>query len=106
MAQYTPQQRKALHLWFTMLADELNAAGLDQRKILKPSIDIPWSAEAVKEQVWRPIMKAQLGKDSTTELESQEIDLIFNTITKHLGEKFGLTVAFPSIETLVDRERN
>lgn len=106
MAQRTPAQNRALHKYFTMLADEMNAAGLDQRAVLKPEIDIPWTTESVKEQIWRPLQKIQLGKDSTTELSTTDIDKILDTITKHLGEKFGLTVEFPSIEALMNKERN
>ncbi len=97
----TDRQNRSLHLMFRMLADELNGAGLDQRKVLKPGVDIPWTEKAIKEQIWRPIQKAQLEKTSTTELTTVEIDQVFDTINKHLGEKFGLHVAFPSIETLL-----
>lgn len=106
MAQRTPAQNRALHKYFTMLADEMNAAGLDQRAVLKPEVDIPWTTESVKEQIWRPLQKIQLGKDSTTELSTTDIDKILDTITKHLGEKFGLVVEFPSIDTLMSKERN
>lgn len=99
--QRTTQQNKSLHLYFEHLAFELNDAGLDMRKTLKPAVEIPWSAKTVKEYIWRPIMQAQLGKRSTTEMESKDIDLVFNTITRHLANRFGLVVEFPSIETLM-----
>lgn len=100
----TLKQNSALHLYFTYLADELNDAGLDMRKTLKPEIDIPWSARTVKEHLWRPIMKAQLKKESTTELTTKEIDKVFQTITRHLSEKFGLSVEFPSIDTMIGKD--
>lgn len=99
--QRTTQQNKSLHLYFEHLASALNDAGLDMRKTLKPAVEIPWSATTIKEYIWRPIMQAQLGKRSTTEMESQDIDLVFNTITRHLANRFGLEVEFPSIETLM-----
>lgn len=37
----TLTQNRAIHLWFTMLADALNDAGLDMRTVLKPEIEIP-----------------------------------------------------------------
>lgn len=97
----TNQQNKALHVLFALLANTLNEAGLDMRKTLKPTIQIPWSPMAVKEHLWRPIQKAQLNKESTTELTTVEIDQIFDTINKHLGEKFGLHTPFPSIEQIL-----
>lgn len=102
--QRTRQQNKALHVLFNLLASELNQAGLDMRKTLKDEIDIPWSGPSVKEYLWRPIQTAQLNKKSTTEMTTVEIDRVFDTINKHLGEKFGLHVRFPSVEELIIRE--
>lgn len=99
--QRTLQQNKALHLLFTHLADELTSAGLDMRKTLKPEVEIPWSADSVKNFLWRPIMKAQLGKESTTQLTTKEIDQVFDTLARHLGAKFGLQIDFPSISSLM-----
>lgn len=100
--QRTAAQNRALHLYFTQLADVLTEHGLDMRKVLKPEIEIPWNGGTVKEYIWKPIMKAQLRKESTTELTTDEIDDVFDTITRHLGEKFGITLDFPSIETLIN----
>lgn len=97
----THQQNKALHVLFNLLASELNLAGLDMRKTLKPGVEIPWTGRSVKEYLWRPVQKAQLNKNSTTELTTVEIDQVFDTLNKHFGEKFGLHVEFPSIEKLL-----
>ena len=104
----TRQQQKALHLFFTLLANELNEMGLDQRKVLKPSIEIPWSGESVKEQIWRPIQEALYIKKSTTKLlKKEEIDKIYDIIVKHLGEKFGFSVpSFPCIEEILNQQRD
>lgn len=99
--QRTLKQNNALHKMFELLADELNTAGLDMRKTLKESIDIPWSKDTVKDYLWRPIQKAQLQKSSTTELTTKDIDSVFETLNRHLGEKFGLHVDFPSIEQVI-----
>lgn len=101
----TNRQNRALHLMFSQLAEELNGAGYDMRRTLKESVDIPWSGETVKEYLWRPVQEAQLKKKSTTELTSTEIDAVFETINRHLGEKFGLHVAFPSIDSLMEEEK-
>ena len=103
--QRTLTQNNALHLMFEHLAQELNEAGFDMKKTLKPEIDIPWSKETVKEFIWRPIQTAQLGKKSTTELTTKEIDLVFDTLTRHLGQKLGIELRFPSIETLMMEKR-
>lgn len=100
----TAQQNKALHVLFNLLANELNENGLDMRKTLKPGVEIPWSGSGVKEYLWRPVMKAQLNKESTTKLTTVEIDQVFDTINKHLGQTFGLHVAFPSIQDILLRQ--
>lgn len=99
--QRTKQQNKAIHVLFKLLANTLNENGLDMRKTLKPEIEIPWAPGGVKEYLWRPIQEAQLGKKSTTELTTIEIDQVFDTINKHIGEKFGVHVPFPSVEELI-----
>lgn len=101
----TDKQNRALHLYFTHLAEVLNENGLDMRKTLKPSIEIPWTPKTVKDYLWRPIMNAQVMKESTTELTTKEIDLVFDTLNRHLSEKFGLSVPFPSIEELMMENR-
>lgn len=97
----TQRQNKALHLLFGMLADELNDSGLDMKKVLKPGVDIPWTKSSIKEYIWRPIQEVQLSKKSTTDLTTKEIDEVFETINRHLGEKFGVYVPFPSIDELM-----
>lgn len=100
----TTRQNRAIHLMFTQLAQSLNDHGLDMRKTLKPEVDIPWDGRTVKEYIWRPIQKAVLGKKSTTELTTKEIDGVFEIINKHLGEKFGIEIQFPSIETMMEEK--
>lgn len=71
----------------------------DKKRTLKPEIDIPWSKNTVKEYLWRPVMNAQLGKKSTTEMTTKDIDAVFETIIRHLSSKFGFSTDFPSIES-------
>lgn len=93
----TATQNRALHLLFSELARELNDRGLDMRTVLKPGIDIPWTTETVKEHLWKKISKIAVNKEHTSELSSQEIDLIFTILNRHLGEKFGIELTFPSV---------
>jgi hypothetical protein len=104
----TIQQNRALHKYFELLAKELNFAGLDMKTVLKPEVNIPWSTQTVKDFLWRPIMKAYLGKRSTTEMTTKDIDEIFEILNKHLGERFGEWASFvpwPSIEQLMEQNK-
>ena len=101
----TLQQSKALHLYFTQLAEILNESGLDMRKVLKPSISIPWTPQTIKENLWKPIMEFQLQKSSTTEMTTKDIDEVYDVINKHIGEQFGISIEFPSQESLINNSR-
>lgn len=91
-------QNKAMHLYFTMLADELNGAGLDMKHVLKPSVEISWTKENVKEYIWKPIQKALKLKDSTSKLDTKEVSMVWEIINRHFGTKFGIHVPFPTEE--------
>ena len=97
----TLAQNNALHLYFTQLATALNDAGFDMKKTIKEGIDIPWTAMTIKEYIWRPVMETYLHKSSTTELNKQEdIDNIYDIINRTIAERTGVTVPFPSLDTL------
>jgi len=97
----TLRQSRALWLYFEHLAQELNSAGLDLRKTLREDIDVPWNKNSIHDYLWVPVQKAQLGTDSTTALTTKDIDKIFDTINRHLGERFNLHVPFPNIDALI-----
>lgn len=94
--QRTTQQNKALHKMFSDLADELNEKGLTMKVVLKPEAEIRWTGDTIKEYLWKPVQRVLLKKQSTTELTTTEVDMVFETIQHHLGEKFGLELVFPS----------
>jgi len=97
----TAQQNKALHLYFTQLAEILNEAGWDMKKTLKADWDILWTMENIKNNLWRPIQEAYICKKSTTELTTTEIDKIYDILNKGIGEKTGIYIPFPSIDNFI-----
>jgi len=95
----TEQQNRAMHLYFERVAEALNDGGFTVHMVLQQKVDIDWNPYAVKELLWRPAQQVILQKTSTTELRKQEdIDKVFNHLNRHLGEKFGVHVPFPSYE--------
>lgn len=98
----TEKQNNALHLYFRMIAEALNDAGLDMKVVLKPEVDIPWTEDSVKKFLWKPIQEIYLTKKSTTELNTEEINKVYEILTRHIGEKFGIFVKFPSIEDIYE----
>lgn len=79
-----------------MLADALNNAGYDMKKTLKHDVEIPWNKDMVKEFIWKPVMKAMEGIDSTTEMNTIDPSEIYEVVNRHMAEKFGVHVDWPS----------
>lgn len=91
----TTSQNKAMHKYFSMLADALNAAGWDMKRTLAKQAEIPWSELTVKEHLWKPLQRAMLKKDSTAKLETQEVSQVYETLNRHTSGKLGVSVPFP-----------
>ena len=94
--QRTLTQNAAMHKYFELLAKALNDAGYDMKRTLKEETEIPWTKESVKEHLWRPIQKIMEGTGSTTELNTSEPSVIYAVLSRHMSEKFGINVEFPS----------
>lgn len=89
-------QNAALHKYCEELAVRLNESGLDMRTVIKPGVDIPWSKNAVKDFLWRPVQKAVTGDKSTTQPSKKEYQEIYEVLNRHLGQKFGVHIPWPS----------
>ncbi len=92
-------QMRSLHLYFRMLSDALNSAGLDIKQTVKA--DVSWTPEGIKELIFRPILKALYNKKSTTALKKDEIDTVYHTINRLTAEKWGISIAFPSVDEML-----
>ena len=96
--QRTNQQSRALWLFLTQLAKALNEAGLEPRKVLKPTYKLQWTKEMIHDNIWIPIQKAMYRTNSTTFLHKQEqIEHIHSIIMREMGEKHNLEyLPFPN----------
>ena len=92
----TPKQNRSLHKGLTNLADELNVAGLDMKKVLKPGVDIPRTLDSAKEFLFNPISLVMYERTSS-ELDTKEIQAVWDVLIRHTGEKFGITIPWPDI---------
>ena len=93
-------QNQALHKYFTLLADELNGGGFDMRRTLKQDVDIPWTMEAVKEHLWKPIQTAITKEKSTAKADRKDYSKIYDVLSRHLSQKLGVFVSWPSKDTM------
>ena len=99
--QRTDSQNRALHLYLTQVANELDRQGHTMQDVVKKitKVEIKPTMHNVKEMIWREIMKAQLGKESTTFLAKQEdIDKCYDVMNKWLGTYFEIHIPFPNDE--------
>ena len=89
-------QNRAIHLFCRMLAKALSDAGYDVRTTLKADFEIPWNETLVKELIWREVQIAMFNKKSTTQLNKMEVGDVYEVINRHIAEKHGISVPFPS----------
>lgn len=96
---YTDNQRNASWLYMTMKAKQLNEAGLEMRKVLKPTYEIPWTKDSLHDHLWIPVQKAMFGTDSMRSLKKDQVSKVYDVIERELAEKHGLDqLPFPSDE--------
>jgi hypothetical protein len=96
----SPEQNNALHLYFERLAEALNGGGYEMKAVMKvKKIDVPWSKERIKENLWKPLEEAMLSKSSTTELSRGEVNEVYEVLNRWTAQNFGISVEFPSEET-------
>lgn len=100
--QRTAQQNRALHKYFELVAEALNDAGYGVQTVLEKVMEISWSKSLVKDILWRHAQLKLLDKRSTTMLTTKDIDKVYDELNRFLGEKFGITESFPSIEELIN----
>lgn len=94
--QRTPTQNAALHVYCGLLADALSDAGYD-RKVTTPigQVSMPWTKDAVKENIWRPIQIALTNEQSTTAPLRKQYADIYDVIHRHMIETKGISVQWP-----------
>lgn len=100
--QRSLSQNNAIHKYLDLVAHELQNQGQTMRDVIQklPEVEILPTTKTLKEIVWKPIQKASLGKESTTELETAEVTLIYYIMSMFLSKHFQIDIPFPSNDTL------
>jgi hypothetical protein len=93
--QRTITQNSALHKYCELLAEALNSAGYDVGTTITVPVD--FTKDTVKEYMFKPIMTAlHPDKASTTELNTKEVNEVYEQLNRLTAEKFGIGIDFPS----------
>lgn len=100
MNRRTNQQNRALHLWFKLLAHDMEAQGLDMKLVLRPEIPITPTPELVKNHIWRPVQIAKFDKYSTADITTDELQKTYKDVDTFFLTKHKLNLPFPSKENL------
>jgi len=100
--QRTLTQNRALHKYFTLVAQEARNNGVSVKMMLDrmPDADIPLTPQIIKE-IWKLFQNNILGKNHTAELTTKEIDEVFEPFSKFLAENYDIVLPFPSFEALM-----
>lgn len=93
------QQNKALHKYFKFVSDALNELGLEfhYQGLIVENLSSRYTPNIVKEFIWRPIQIALFDIESTTKINTKQINEIVDVITKFFGDK-GVLIEFPRKE--------
>jgi hypothetical protein len=97
----TTKQNSALHLLYSIMCNHLNELGLEYRYFgLKGQVlEMRYTTDIVKNFIWRPIQIALFDIESTTKINTSQINEILDVITKFYADK-GVVIQFPSKESL------
>ena len=93
----TTKQNSSIHLYCDMIAKELNEhTSFNYVGLKGDNIELMFTMSIVKETLFKPIVMALYGHDSTTKLKTNEIDKVVDTITKYTSERWKFSIPFPN----------
>lgn len=99
------KQRRALHLYFKMIAEQFTNLGWTFHYVnpfLGDIIELPWTGELIKEYIWKPIQIELFGKNSTMSLKTEEINKIIDILSMHFGNN-GFEIEFPNWQSFMNK---
>lgn len=101
----TTRQNAALHLYFTMISQELNELGMEFQYfgVKGQQLSLRYTPDIVKDYFWRPIQVTLFNIKSTKQINSTQINEIVDVISKFFAEK-GVHLLFPSMESLTEKQ--
>tara|TARA_R110000744_G_scaffold26147_1_gene64459 strand:- start:1414 stop:1752 length:339 start_codon:yes stop_codon:yes gene_type:complete len=98
----TKAQQDSIELLCRQYAEAFDAAGYDIPAVLaKKVIPVSWTQGAIKEYLFKAVMRATCHrkdgtpKESTTELNTKEVSKIHRQLDKWINEEFEVSLPFP-----------
>lgn len=91
-------QNSAIHVYCREVASVMEASGMDMKTVIKDGVPIVPTMHLIKDYMWRPIQKAVTGKESTTKLDTVEVNDVYEQLSRLLAEKYSIDVPFGRAE--------
>ena len=97
------KQNNAMWVFCRDIAKRCNDAGFPcviTSPVLSKPIEAPWTDRSVMDLIWMTVQRALYPEkdESSRQLTTDEVPLVAETIIRHLSEKYGLYVSFPTKE--------
>ena len=95
----TTQQNSSLHLYFTFIANELNELGMEFQYfgVTGKALSMKYTPHIVKDYFWKPIQLTLFNVETTTKLDTNQMNNIIDIVTKFFADK-GVVIPFPSLD--------
>ena len=102
MSQRSTAQNRALHLWLSQIASELNASGQSLGDVILIRMPVAFTGSNLKDSVLKPYLSALYPDyDSTTQLSTTELIELCENLGLVIAERSGIEIPpFPSIESM------
>jgi len=102
----TSLQNSSLHLYFELIAKELNDQGLtfNYTGLKGKILESRYTMEIVKDFIWRPIQETLFKIKSTSKINTIQINEIVDVLTKYFGENYYFYIPFPNIADKLHKE--
>lgn len=83
----TARQNRAMHGFFTELARVLNDCGMYIHVFpWNEGAEVEWRPEDTKSRLWVPLQEAITGKRHTSDLETHEVNAVYEPFAKKLAD--------------------
>jgi hypothetical protein len=96
----TNQQNRALHLYYKLIANQLNDTGYQHHTGI--GIDVRFTETIIKEEYWRPIQFEMFKIKSTKDINTNQINDIIDAFSLYFGER-GVYVEFPNWQSFMNK---
>lgn len=98
--QRTIQQNKSIHRGCTDIANLLTEQGKNLSVVIE-RLDVRPSMESVKD-IFRAIAKAKYGIESTSDLQTHQVNEVWDDLIKAVSEATGVFVHYPAKENFIN----